>query len=96
MTVSRIPQREKISAQERRVQDRKHLDDVTAATLPPLHHSGAVMLSLEESANLLQEQMRKKRVSGTHLSLRYKQNFLFKHFEYMFVIEKTFKYFTDL
>lgn len=32
------------------------------------------MLSLEESANLLQEQMRKRRVSGTRLSLRYNQN----------------------
>lgn len=32
------------------------------------------MLSLEESANLLQEQLRKRRVSGTHLSLRYNQN----------------------
>lgn len=74
--------------QERRVRDRKHLDDVTAATLPPLHHSGAVMLSLEESANLLQEQMRKRRVSGTRLSLRYKHNVLFKHIEYVWYWKK--------
>lgn len=49
-----------LSAQARREQDRKHLDDITAAKLPPLHHSPAQLLSLEESAALLKEQTKKQ------------------------------------
>ncbi|XP_051987598.1 DNA-directed RNA polymerase II subunit GRINL1A-like [Xyrauchen texanus] len=48
-----------ITAEARRQRDRKHLDDITAARLPPLHHSPAQMLSLEESVALVQEQTRK-------------------------------------
>ncbi|KAM9366302.1 protein GRINL1A [Symphorus nematophorus] len=49
-----------LSAQARRELDRKHLDDITAAKLPPLHHSPAQLLSLEESAILLKEQTKKQ------------------------------------
>lgn len=49
-----------LSAQARRQRDRKHLDDITAARLPPLHHSPAQLLPLEESAALLQEQTKKQ------------------------------------
>ncbi|XP_008303278.1 protein GRINL1A [Stegastes partitus] len=49
-----------ISAQARRERDRKHLDDITAAKLPPLHHSPAQLLSLEESAILVKEQTKKQ------------------------------------
>ncbi|XP_026176054.1 protein GRINL1A [Mastacembelus armatus] len=49
-----------LSAQAKRERDRKHLDDITAAKLPPLHHSPAQLLSLEESANLLKEQTKKQ------------------------------------
>lgn len=49
-----------LSAQARRQRDRKHLDDITAARLPPLHHSPALLLPLEESAALLQEQTKKQ------------------------------------
>ncbi|XP_053722489.1 protein GRINL1A [Synchiropus splendidus] len=49
-----------LSAEARREQDRKHLDDITAAKLPPLHHSPAQLLSLEESALLLKEQTKKQ------------------------------------
>nr|XP_046242412.1 protein GRINL1A [Scatophagus argus] len=49
-----------LSAQARRERDRKHLDDITAAKLPPLHHSPAKLLSLEESAILLKEQTKKQ------------------------------------
>lgn len=52
-----------LSAQARRERDRKHLDDTTAAKLPPLHHSPAQLLSLEESAALLKEQTKKQQVS---------------------------------
>ncbi|TSK20040.1 DNA-directed RNA polymerase II subunit GRINL1A [Bagarius yarrelli] len=45
-----------LSAEARRQRDRKHLDDITAAKLPPLHHSPAQLLSLAESVTLLQEQ----------------------------------------
>lgn len=48
-----------LTAEARRLQDRKHLDDITAAKLPPLHHSPALLLSLEESAALQQDQTRK-------------------------------------
>ncbi|XP_070787274.1 protein GRINL1A [Enoplosus armatus] len=49
-----------LSAQARRERDRKHLDDITAAKLPPLHHSPTQLLSLEESAVLLREQTKKQ------------------------------------
>ncbi|XP_056134430.1 protein GRINL1A isoform X2 [Lampris incognitus] len=48
-----------LSPQARREEDRKHLDDITAARLPPLHHSPAQLVSLEESARLLQEQTKR-------------------------------------
>ncbi|XP_066052003.1 myocardial zonula adherens protein isoform X3 [Chamaea fasciata] len=38
-----------VPAEERRLRDKKHLDDITAARLPPLHHSPAKLLSIEES-----------------------------------------------
>lgn len=53
-----------LSAQARRERDRKHLDDITAAKLPPLHHSPALLLSLEESSALLREQTRKQNVGA--------------------------------
>uniref|UniRef100_A0A670KKL4 DNA-directed RNA polymerase II subunit GRINL1A n=1 Tax=Podarcis muralis TaxID=64176 RepID=A0A670KKL4_PODMU len=34
---------------ERRHRDKKHLDDITAARLPPLHHEPTQLLSLEDS-----------------------------------------------
>lgn len=49
-----------LSAEARRERDRRHLDDITAAKLPPLHHSPAQLLSLEESAILLKEQTKKQ------------------------------------
>ncbi|XP_054627417.1 protein GRINL1A [Dunckerocampus dactyliophorus] len=49
-----------LSAQARRERDRKHLDDITAAKLPPLHHSPAQLLSLQESADLLIVQTKKQ------------------------------------
>ncbi|GAA6227803.1 protein GRINL1A [Lates japonicus] len=49
-----------LSAQARRERDRKHLDDITSAKLPPLHHSPAQLLCLEESAILLREQTKKQ------------------------------------
>ncbi|XP_070687874.1 myocardial zonula adherens protein-like isoform X3 [Pempheris klunzingeri] len=49
-----------LSAQARRERDRKHLDDITAAKLPPLHHSPAQLLSLEASAILLKEQTKRQ------------------------------------
>lgn len=49
-----------LSAQARRERDRKHLDDITAAKLPPLHHSPAQLLSLEESAVLMKDQTKKQ------------------------------------
>ncbi|XP_063782237.1 protein GRINL1A [Pseudophryne corroboree] len=42
----------RISVEERRIHERKHLNDITAATLPPLHHSPAQLLPLEESLGL--------------------------------------------
>lgn len=48
-----------VSAQARRERDRKHLDDITAARLPPLHHKPAQLLTLEESAALLSQQTKK-------------------------------------
>ncbi|KFV02669.1 DNA-directed RNA polymerase II subunit GRINL1A, partial [Tauraco erythrolophus] len=38
-----------ITTEERRLRDKKHLNDITAARLPPLHHSPAKLLSIEES-----------------------------------------------
>uniref|UniRef100_A0A8C4VAW3 DNA-directed RNA polymerase II subunit GRINL1A n=1 Tax=Falco tinnunculus TaxID=100819 RepID=A0A8C4VAW3_FALTI len=38
-----------ITSEERRLRDKKHLNDITAARLPPLHHSPAKLLSVEES-----------------------------------------------
>ncbi|XP_027870633.1 protein GRINL1A [Xiphophorus couchianus] len=49
-----------LSALDRKERDRKHLDDITAARLPPLHHSPAQLLSLEESAVLVREQTKKQ------------------------------------
>ncbi|CAL9701858.1 unnamed protein product [Knipowitschia caucasica] len=49
-----------LTAEERRKRDRKHLDDITAAKLPPLHYSPVQLLSLAESAALLKEQATKQ------------------------------------
>ncbi|KAG8575835.1 hypothetical protein GDO81_009681 [Engystomops pustulosus] len=49
----------RMSAEQRKLQDRKHLDDITAARLPPLHHSPAQLLPLEESLEL---QMAQKKI----------------------------------
>ncbi|CAN9507058.1 unnamed protein product [Ophioblennius macclurei] len=49
-----------LSAQARKERDRKHLDDITAARLPPLHHTPAQLLTLEESAVLVKEQTKKQ------------------------------------
>ncbi|XP_029934645.1 protein GRINL1A [Myripristis murdjan] len=49
-----------LSAQARKERDRKHLDDITAAKLPPLCHKPAQLLSLEEAAALLREQTKKQ------------------------------------
>ncbi|MEQ2301990.1 hypothetical protein AMECASPLE_001761 [Ameca splendens] len=49
-----------LSAQARKERNRKHLDDITAAKLPPLHHSPAQLLSLDESAALVREQIKKQ------------------------------------
>ncbi|KAH0619774.1 hypothetical protein JD844_014032 [Phrynosoma platyrhinos] len=38
-----------ISAEERRHRDKKHLDDITAARLPPLHHQPSQLISIGES-----------------------------------------------
>lgn len=38
-----------ISVEERRLRDKKHLDDITAARLPPLHHAPTQLLSIAES-----------------------------------------------
>ncbi|MBN3296373.1 GRL1A polymerase, partial [Amia calva] len=48
-----------LSPAERKLRDRKHLDDITAANLPPLHHTPMQLLSLEESTALQDEQKRK-------------------------------------
>ncbi|XP_073509083.1 protein GRINL1A isoform X2 [Phyllobates terribilis] len=45
-----------MSAEQRKLHDRKHLDDITAARLPPLHHSPSQLLPLEESLALQIEQ----------------------------------------
>lgn len=56
-----------LTAEARRQHERKHLDDITAAKRPPMHHRPAQLLSLEESSDLLQEQTRR------HLELQAKQ-----------------------
>lgn len=53
----------RLSAKERRAQDWKHLDDITAARHAPLNHSPALLLSLEESLNLQIEQKNSYEVS---------------------------------
>ncbi|XP_009871841.1 PREDICTED: protein GRINL1A, partial [Apaloderma vittatum] len=45
-----------ITAEERRLRDKKHLNDITAARLPPLHHSPAKLLSIEESIAIQMQQ----------------------------------------
>ncbi|XP_057578473.1 protein GRINL1A [Hippopotamus amphibius kiboko] len=45
-----------VSSEERRRRDRKHLDDITAARLLPLHHMPAQLLSIEESLALQKQQ----------------------------------------
>lgn len=57
-----------LSAEARKERDRKHLDDITAAKLPPLHHTPARLLTLEESASLLKEQTKKQQVPFSHCS----------------------------
>ncbi|EMP38984.1 GRINL1A complex locus protein 1 [Chelonia mydas] len=55
---SRSPRRlgSSISEEERRLRDKKHLDDITAARLPPLHHAPTQLLSVEESIALQTQQ----------------------------------------
>uniref|UniRef100_A0A8C6K3Q2 DNA-directed RNA polymerase II subunit GRINL1A n=1 Tax=Melopsittacus undulatus TaxID=13146 RepID=A0A8C6K3Q2_MELUD len=38
-----------ITTEERRLRDKQHLNEITAARLPPLHHSPTKLLSIEES-----------------------------------------------
>ncbi|XP_030312897.1 myocardial zonula adherens protein [Calypte anna] len=45
-----------VTAEERRRRDKKHLNDITAARLPPLHHSPAKLLSIEESIAIQMQQ----------------------------------------
>ncbi|KAB1277827.1 DNA-directed RNA polymerase II subunit GRINL1A [Camelus dromedarius] len=45
-----------VCSEERRLRDRKHLDDITAARLLPLHHLPAQLLSIEESLALQKQQ----------------------------------------
>ncbi|XP_016886167.1 protein GRINL1A [Cynoglossus semilaevis] len=49
-----------LSVQEKRERNRRHLNEITAATLPPLYHNPAQLLSLDESAILLKEQTKKQ------------------------------------
>uniref|UniRef100_A0A452H5Q1 DNA-directed RNA polymerase II subunit GRINL1A n=1 Tax=Gopherus agassizii TaxID=38772 RepID=A0A452H5Q1_9SAUR len=55
---SRSPRRlgSSISVEERRLRDKKHLDDITAARLPPLHHAPTQLLSIEESMAIQTQQ----------------------------------------
>lgn len=57
---SQFFERSPLSAQARRERDRKHLDDITAAKLPLLHHKPSQLISLEESAALVKEQTKKR------------------------------------
>ncbi|XP_029806203.1 protein GRINL1A [Suricata suricatta] len=45
-----------ISLEERRLRDKKHLDDITSARLLPLHHLPTQLLSIEESVALQKQQ----------------------------------------
>ncbi|KFQ99491.1 Myocardial zonula adherens protein, partial [Opisthocomus hoazin] len=45
-----------ITTEERRLRDKKHLNDITAARLPPLHHAPAKLLSIEESIAIQMQQ----------------------------------------
>ncbi|XP_028812850.1 protein GRINL1A [Denticeps clupeoides] len=49
-----------LSAETRKQRDRKHLDDITAAKLPPLRHTPAQLLTLQDSVSLLREQTLKQ------------------------------------
>lgn len=49
-----------LSAQARKERDKKHLDDITAAKLPPLHHKPAQLLSLDQSVILLKDQTKRQ------------------------------------
>ncbi|XP_036591635.1 protein GRINL1A [Trichosurus vulpecula] len=55
---SHSPQRKAspVSVEERRRRDKKHLDDITAARLPPLHHMPTQLLSMEESLVIQKQQ----------------------------------------
>ncbi|XP_034639286.1 myocardial zonula adherens protein-like [Trachemys scripta elegans] len=55
---SRSPRRlgSSISEEERCLRDKKHLDDITAARLPPLHHAPTQLLSIEESIAIQMQQ----------------------------------------
>ncbi|XP_044521238.1 LOW QUALITY PROTEIN: protein GRINL1A [Gracilinanus agilis] len=55
---SHSPQRREspISVEERRRRDKKHLDDITAARLPPLYHMPTQLLSMEESLAIQKQQ----------------------------------------
>ncbi|XP_072471841.1 protein GRINL1A isoform X2 [Notamacropus eugenii] len=52
------PQRREspVSVEERKRREKKHLDDITAARLPPLHHMPAQLLSMEESLVIQKQQ----------------------------------------
>lgn len=56
-----------LSVQEKRERNRRHLNEITAATLPPLYHNPAQLLSLDESAILLKEQTKKQQVNRAEL-----------------------------
>ncbi|XP_078097123.1 uncharacterized protein LOC144511023 [Mustelus asterias] len=56
-----------LSPAERKLRDRKHLDEITAARLPPLHHSPAQLLSLEESGEL--QILQKQKYESTQAKL---------------------------
>ncbi|XP_051829668.1 DNA-directed RNA polymerase II subunit GRINL1A-like [Antechinus flavipes] len=55
---SHSPQRTKspVSMEERRRRDKKHLDDITAARLPLLHHMPTQLLPMEESLAIQKQQ----------------------------------------
>ncbi|GCB64034.1 hypothetical protein scyTo_0013277 [Scyliorhinus torazame] len=56
-----------LSPAERKRRDRKHLDEITAARLPPLYHSPAQLLSLEESGEL--QILQKQKYESTQAKL---------------------------
>ncbi|XP_074150727.1 protein GRINL1A [Sminthopsis crassicaudata] len=55
---SHSPQRieSPVSMEEKRRRDKKHLDDITAARLPPLHHMPTQLLPMEESLAIQKQQ----------------------------------------